>query len=54
MAQPFLDEKTLCGAAMALTCLGFVTASAFRREPAWRSLTLALLLFYALSFFILV
>jgi len=44
----------LCGAATAFTCAGFLIASTAKREPAWRSLTLALLLFYALSFFIFV
>ena len=42
------------GAVLAMTSVGFMITSARRREPAWRSLTFALLFFYVISFFILV
>jgi len=42
------------GVAFALTSVGFVIASARRREPAWRSLTGALLVLYVMLLFVLV
>ena len=42
------------GIAVALASIGFVIASARRREPAWRSLTFALLCFYVMLHFTLV
>jgi hypothetical protein len=42
------------GAAFAMTSVGFMIASARKREPAWRSLMFAVLFCYAMSFFILV
>lgn len=44
----------LCGAATAIASIGFVACSARRREPAWRSVTFAVLFIYAMSFFVLV
>jgi len=42
------------GLAFALASIGFVVASARRHEPAWRSLTFALLFFYVMLQFMLV
>jgi hypothetical protein len=42
------------GLAFALASIGFVIASARRHEPAWRSLTFALLGFYVILQFVLV
>ncbi len=43
-----------CGGAVALTSIGFAVMSARKKEPAWRSLTFAVLFIYALSLFMLV
>ena len=42
------------GYALALVSVGFVVASARRHEPAWRSLTIGLLIFYVMLQFVLV
>jgi hypothetical protein len=43
-----------CGGAVALASIGFAITSVRKHEPAWRSLTFAVLFFYALSFFTLI
>src|SRR5689334_23139413 len=42
------------GYALALSSVGFVFASARRHEPAWRSLTISLLIFYVMMQFVMV
>ena|SRR5436189_5317764 len=42
------------GYAFALASVGFVVASARRHEPAWRSVTIGLLMFYVMLQFVLV
>ena len=42
------------GYALALVSVGFVVASARRHEPAWRSLTIGLLMFYVMLQFVVV
>ena len=42
------------GYALALFSVGFVVVSARRHEPAWRSLTISLLIFYGMMQFVLV